>query len=113
MLTAGATLSVLVVSMGDGLALPNSWNDWGWSLMLAIFAGLIPITLMMRSSPRIGATDSATLCLVEPIVAVGVAVAIMGESASLSTVCGGLMVVLSAAALIRTRTQVTLTPDLS
>lgn len=105
MLTAGATLTVAVYALWQGISMPTNVHEWQWTLILAIFAGLVPIALIMLGSPHTGATDSATYCLIEPIVAVWVASQLVDETLSTRTLLGGSMVILAALVLIRARSH--------
>ncbi|MGB0957685.1 MAG: DMT family transporter [Litorivicinus sp.] len=105
MLTLGATITTAGVAAINGASLPSGGYEWQWSLTLAIFAGLIPIALIMLGAPRAGATDTATCCLIEPVVAVMVAVLLMGEPISVATLLGGGIIVASAVVLVRARHQ--------
>ena len=105
LLTLGATVTVLAYGLWQGISLPATGVEWQWTLTLAIFAGLVPIALIMLGSPRTGATDSATYCLIEPIVAVWVASHLAAEDISLRTLIGGALVVLAALVLIRFRSN--------
>ena len=102
-LTLTATITVAVYALFTGLQMPNSGYAWQWSLTLAMLAGTVPIALIMRGSPITGASDSATYCLIEPIVAIGVSVGLLGESWSLQTIVGGALVIGAAAVLVRKR----------
>ena len=102
-LTLTATITVAVYALFTGLQMPNSGYAWQWSLTLAMLAGTVPIALIMRGSPITGASDSATYCLIEPIVAIGVSVALLGESWSLQTIVGGALVIGAAGVLVRKR----------
>lgn len=102
-LTLTATVTVAVYALFTGLQMPESGYAWQWSLTLAMLAGTVPIALIMRGSPITGASDSATYCLIEPIVAIGVSVALLGEDWSLQMILGGALVVGAAAVLVRKR----------
>ncbi|WP_420550334.1 DMT family transporter [Litorivicinus lipolyticus] len=103
MLTGGATATVLAIGMSSGWTLPSTLYEWQWSLALALFAGLVPIALIMLASPVTGATDSATYCLIEPVVAIAVAVGFMGEPFSVRTLLGGTLTLIAVTVLVRTR----------
>jgi len=74
-----------------------------WAIGLAIVSGLIPIGLVMAGSRLIGAVDTATLCVIEPIVAVLVSILILNEVSSSSTLHGGFLVIALAVLLVRTQ----------
>lgn len=103
MLTGGATVTVLVIGLSGGWTLPSTLYEWQWSLTLAVFAGLVPIAMIMLASPVTGATDSATYCLIEPVVAIAVAVGFMGEPFSVRTLLGGILTLSAVMVLVRTR----------
>ena len=102
-LMVGASVVMFMIVGVRGAALPDSTYSWSVAIGLSIFAGLIPIGLLMLGTRAIGSLDSATLCTLEPIVAISVSVWLLGESASWNTLLGGVLVIGSAAVLMRAR----------
>lgn len=102
-LMVGASIIMVAIIGVRGADFPNTGYAWSVAAALSIFAGLIPIGLLMLGTRVVGPLDSATLCTLEPIVAIAVSVSLLGESASLSTLIGGALVISSAAVLMRAR----------
>lgn len=82
---------------------PTDFTAWSWAISLAIISGIVPIGLVMVGSRLIGAIDTATLCVIEPIVAVMASIIIIHETAPPSTICGGFLVLSAAIFLVRSQ----------
>ncbi len=107
-------VSATVILLGGALTFGCAWwlkgGSWpqtplGWSASvgLALFATILPIATFVSGSPRIGASDASTLSTLEPIVAVSIAILLVGEDMSPSLLAGGAMVVIAAVLLSRSR----------
>jgi len=97
----GCALTLGLASLFQHINLPQSITGWGATLGLALFATILPIATFISGSPRIGAASASTLSTLEPVVAVLIAVALIGEQLSLSVYIGGLMVLIAAFLLSR------------
>ncbi|MCV6588661.1 MAG: DMT family transporter [Marinobacterium sp.] len=79
---------------------PPQWpsNSEGWQAVaaLALFCTIVPIATFIAGAAITGAGDAATLSTLEPVVAVILAVTLLGEPLHNATLAGGLMVVLAA-----------------
>lgn len=114
------SLTALMV-FSSSLLLPIAWladaqfpsdpTAWSWAISLAVISGMIPIGLVMAGSRLIGAVDTATLCVIEPIVAVLVSILILNEVSSLSTLYGGFLVIASAVLLVRAQHKNSRVPE--
>jgi len=100
-LIAGA-LVFITASLFQPSSLPQTSTGWSAILGLAIFATIAPIATFISGSPRIGASNASTLSTLEPVVAVLIAVALIGEQLSVMTYAGGLLVLIAAILLART-----------
>ena len=98
-----ASLAIGIVILSKGAAFPATINAWCWNILLAIICGLLPIGLLMAGSRKIGALDASTLSVLEPIVAIAVSILILDDSASINTLLGGTLVIVSAVILTRSR----------
>ena len=98
-----ASLVLLPIAWITDAQFPVDTLSWSWAIGLAIVSGLIPIGLVMAGSRLIGAVDTATLCVIEPIVAVLVSILILNEVSSSSTSYGGFLVIALAVLLVRTQ----------
>ncbi|MGQ7814192.1 DMT family transporter [Metapseudomonas furukawaii] len=101
MLLLGCALSFAVAAALQGAALPATAFAWWSTLGLALFATLVPVAAFLAGSPRIGPSAAATLSTLEPVVAVTIAVLLMGERVTFSMLAGGAMVMLAAVLLAR------------
>ncbi|AOE85486.1 DMT family transporter [Pseudomonas sp. TCU-HL1] len=101
MLLLGCALTFAVAALLQGAALPATAPAWWATLGLALFATLVPVAAFLAGSPRIGPSTAATLSTVEPVVAVTIAVLLMGEPFTHAMFLGGAMVMLAAVLLAR------------
>ncbi|WP_280289921.1 DMT family transporter [Pseudomonas sp. BN417] len=101
MLLLGCALTFALAALVQGASLPSTSFAWGATLGLALFATLVPVAAFLAGSPHIGPSSAATLSTVEPVVAVTIAVLLMGEQVTTSMFGGGLMVLLAAVFLAR------------
>jgi drug/metabolite transporter (DMT)-like permease len=90
MASAGLAFGVIVALRGP--AWPVTPAGWLATLALAVVAGVIAIGAFLAGLERIGPTNAATLSTLEPVVAVGLAAALLGERlTSLNALGGGLI----------------------
>ncbi|WP_044872886.1 DMT family transporter [Pseudomonas sp. LFM046] len=101
MLLLGCALTFAVAALLQGAALPSTASAWWATLGLAVFATLVPVAAFLAGSPQIGPSTAATLSTVEPVVAVTIAVLLMGEAFTYAMFLGGVMVMLAAVFLAR------------
>lgn len=101
MLLVGCALTFALAALVQGASLPSTSLAWGATLGLALFATVVPVAAFLAGSPRIGPSAAATLSTVDPVVAVTIAVLLMGEHVTSSLFVGGLMVLLAAVFLAR------------
>lgn len=97
----GCAATFAVAALFQHAAFPVGGQAWLATLGLAVFATLIPVAAFLAGAPAIGPSAAATLSTVEPLVAVAIAVLLMGERLTLSMLVGGCMVLLAAVALAR------------
>ncbi|MBB1486804.1 DMT family transporter [Oceanospirillum sediminis] len=92
-------------SLFQGATLPQSSEGWIAALGLAIFATIAPIATFISGSPLIGASSASTLSTLEPVVAILIAVSLIGEELSVMTIVGGVFVLIAAILLTRSGTR--------
>lgn len=97
----GCVLTLAIAGLFQHISLPQSASGWSAILGLALFATILPIATFISGSPRIGAANASTLSTLEPVVAVLIAVSLIGEQLNLSIYIGGLMVLTAAFLLSR------------
>jgi len=102
------------------LALPWQPPQWpqtaaGWQAVsaLALFCTIVPIATFIAGAAIIGASDAATLSTLEPVVAVILAVTLLGEPLHNATLTGGLMVITAAVILARKPSEKPASSELS
>ncbi|MFC6673951.1 DMT family transporter [Marinobacterium aestuariivivens] len=103
----GGALTFAIAWLLKGAHWPQSPLGWTSTLGLALFATILPIATFVSGSPRIGASDASTLSTLEPIVAVTIAVLLIGEEMTPSLIGGGAMVMVAAVMLSRCRAKAT------
>jgi drug/metabolite transporter (DMT)-like permease len=101
MVLLGGTLTFALAAFIWGAATPSGAPAW-WSMLgLALFATILPIAAFLAGSPHIGPSSASTLSTLEPVVAVTIAVLLIGEHISAGMLGGGLLVVTAAIILAR------------
>ena len=114
---AGAAALGLAVLFGDidGLLLPlQDSRSWVWILAGAITGAAIPTTAFIAGIGLIGPSRAAIMMTIEPIVGVGLAAALLGETPSIIQLFGGAAVLVAAAILqVAPRTRAVREPEIS
>ncbi|WP_027857678.1 DMT family transporter [Marinobacterium jannaschii] len=95
----GGAITFAIAALVQGASWPATLEGWIAILGLALFATIVPIATFISGSPRIGASDASTLSLLEPVVAVVIAVMLIGENLSPPMLWGGSMVIVAAVLL--------------
>ncbi len=89
------------VTIWHGLSFPATLAGWGAILGLALISTVVAIVMFFKGIQRIGPVDAAMLSTLEPVVAVGLAWAFMGERLTIVNLCGGMMILTAALLLAR------------
>jgi drug/metabolite transporter (DMT)-like permease len=95
LLEATATSAVVSTVVGLGLGtvdLVPSWPAHGWLLVLAVTSQVLGWLLISVSLPRLQAVVTSLLLMLQPTVAVGLGVVLLGESPSLVQILGAVVV---------------------
>ena len=87
MMSAGVAFGILAAF--SGLQLPESPTGWLAMLGLTILSTIVAILAFMAGMQRVGPTNAALLSTLEPVVTVGLAYLLLGESLTISKVAGG------------------------
>jgi len=69
-----------LMAFGGGLALPATTTGWSAILAIALFSTLIAILGFFKGLEKLGAADASTLSTLEPMVTLGLAALVLGES---------------------------------
>ncbi|WP_271274226.1 DMT family transporter [Aliamphritea hakodatensis] len=96
-----AILGSTLLSTGIPVSLPSGTASWLATVSLAAFATLLPAICFISGSPKTGAANAATISTLEPVVAISIAVLMIGESLPTDTLLGGMLVLAAAITLAR------------
>jgi len=94
-------LTFACASAFQGADLPQTSDGWFAVLGLATFATIAPIATFIAGSPLIGASTASTLSTLEPVVAILIAVSLIGEALPTMTLMGGALVLIAAVLLAK------------
>jgi drug/metabolite transporter (DMT)-like permease len=103
LICTGAAGTFAVAGLAAG-ALDFGFGADGWALAagLALFSTVLPIATFLGGLRRIGASSAAIVSAFEPVVTVGLAIAVLGESLGAGQLAGGALV-LAAVVLLQRR----------
>lgn len=114
---AGAAALGLSVLFGDieGLLVPlQDSRSWVWIVAGGITGAAIPTTAFVHGIGLIGPSRAAIMMTIEPVVGVGLAIALLGERPSFIQLVGGVAVLVAAAILqVAPRTRAVREPEVS
>ncbi len=96
-----AILGSTLLGTGIPVSLPSGASSWLATVGLAGFATLLPAICFISGSPKTGAANAATISTLEPVVAISIAVLMIGESLPVATLLGGVLVLAAAITLAR------------
>jgi drug/metabolite transporter (DMT)-like permease len=80
---------------------PSSFDGWAAVIGLAVVATIIPVSAFLAGLARIGPADAATLSSLEPATAVVLSAVVIGESLTIWTLAGGVLVLVAVVAIGR------------
>ena len=103
MVLIGCFLGALVVSSIQPTHWPQTDAGWFSVVGLALFATIFPIATFIAGAPKIGASNASTISTMEPVVAVAIALLLIGEPLNTATLIGGGMVILAVVLLSRSK----------
>ncbi len=93
---SGAAITWLAVAaFSRNLRLPEGAGQWAVVIVLAAVPTMIAITAFLASLPRIGASRSALLSTVEPVVTVALAVFFLGDRLGTLQATGAALILVS------------------
>lgn len=78
-----------VMAFGAGLAPPATATGWGAVLAIALFSTLFAILGFFKGMEKLGAADASTLSTLEPLVTLGLAALVLGETVTAVQLAGG------------------------
>lgn len=105
-----ATLIVLMaaalgngtLALASGAALPSGTSTWLAILAIALFSTVIAIAAFLAGVKHVGPARASIISTMEPVITIGLGVALLGESVSAGQLVGGAMV-LTAVVLLAQR----------
>jgi len=92
----GAFTTYALVSLGrGGPSLGFGAEGWGWLVAVALVSTVASILLFFAGLARVGPSVASILSVLEPVVTVGSAAAVFGESLSAYQLAGGALVLVA------------------
>lgn len=88
-------------AMVEGLRPPQSITAWLAVLAIAVFSTLLAILGFFKGLERLGASDASTLSTLEPLVTIGLAVVVLGETVTGIQLAGGALILAAVIYLAR------------
>jgi drug/metabolite transporter (DMT)-like permease len=88
-------------SASAGFAWPQSFTGWASVLAIAVFSTLLAILGFFKGLEKLGAADASALSTLEPLVTVVLAAAVLGESATVTQLAGGGLILAAVVYLAR------------
>ena len=85
----------------EGLALPRSLEAWLAVLAIAVFSTLLAILGFFKGLEKLGASDASTLSTLEPLVTIGLALLVLGETITGLQLGGGALILAAVIYLVR------------
>ncbi len=85
----------------EGLALPRSSQGWLAVWGIAFFSTLLAILGFFKGVEKLGAADASTFSTLEPLITIGLAIVVLGESVSALQLAGGAMILTAVIYLAR------------
>lgn len=96
----GVSLFFVRVNFGSSLIIPYKWYLWPNLVALAVFPTAISFLCTTSAVQYIGATPTAILGALEPVTAVLIGVTVFGESLTLRTIAGVVLIILAVTLII-------------
>lgn len=103
-----ATVVMLAAAMvyggaaaAEGFVLPKSLEAWLAVAAIAIFSTLLAILGFFKGLEKLGASDASTLSTLEPLVTIGLAMLVLGETITGMQMAGGALILAAVIYLAR------------
>jgi drug/metabolite transporter (DMT)-like permease len=90
-----------VAAFYSGLAPPATSTGWGAVLAIAVFSTLLAIIGFFKGLEKLGAADASTLSTLEPLITLGLAALVLGETVAALQLVGGGMILAAVIYLAR------------
>jgi drug/metabolite transporter (DMT)-like permease len=100
-ITTSAALVFLVLTVVRGSALPLTWSGWAAVLAMAVVSTVVAVLTFLAGLARLGPTDTATVSTLEPVVTLGLAATLLGETLAPLQLVGGACILAGVVRLAR------------
>lgn len=101
LIITAAACSFAVVALLEGLRLPTSASGWLAIVGIALISTILAIGAFFAGLNAVGGTNAATLSTIEPVVTIGLAALLLGESITLLHLVGGALILTAVVLLAR------------
>jgi drug/metabolite transporter (DMT)-like permease len=98
LVASGAAMTFLGAGVAGG-TLDFTGGGWTWVAAIALLSTVLPIVTFMLGMERVGASTASIVSTFEPVVTVGLAVALYGEALGPLQALGGVLVLTAVIAL--------------
>lgn len=110
-LTSGASLGFALVAFFQGeLSMPSVVSEWLLATLMALIATVIPLLCLVKGMQLLGATRTALLFTIEPVITIFFAILFFEESLTVPKMLGSACILGSALLIQRDRKKITATP---
>lgn len=99
-LASGSLIYVIMIAAGTELTLPEQSSGWVNLAALALIPTVISLACTTRAIQLIGSTPTAILGALEPVSAVILSVAVLGQEITLRDIGGGTLIVIATVIVI-------------
>src|SRR5215469_12016609 len=103
MIAAATSYSGMLIIHGP--ALPQSMPGWAAVVAIALVSTVLAFVTFFAGLKLVGPITASTLSTLEPVVTVGLAAVVLGETMGPLQLCGGVLILLAAITLIHSETR--------
>lgn len=100
----GCLVFLVMIPMGHSLTMPRAASGWLNLTALAVIPTVFSLACTTRAIQLIGSTPTAILGALEPVSAVVLSVAVLGQVITMREIAGGLLIVLATTIVIGDKT---------
>ncbi len=100
----GCLVFLVMIPMGHSLTMPPAASGWLNLTALAVIPTVFSLACTTRAIQLIGSTPTAILGALEPVSAVVLSVAVLGQAITMREIVGGLLIVLATTIVIGDKT---------
>lgn len=100
----GCLVFLIMIPMGHSLTMPTAASGWLNLTALAVIPTVFSLACTTRAIQLIGSTPTTILGALEPVSAVVLSVAVLGQAITMREIAGGLLIVLATTIVIGDKT---------